>query len=141
MFSIRPVGRAACVSVRPLIRVSKGYRGGMHTRGFLEPFLKRVARPTGFLYARIGLSGAAVLAAAAFFPSRGAREDTLVMVRTELECTLHRLANHVECQLSDVIRELLIESRPESVSSIAWSGARFIETLREIRDGKEGGDE
>ncbi len=63
------------------------------------------------------------------------------MVRSELESTLHRLANYIECQLSDIVRELLIESRHEAVSSIAWSGGRFIESLREIRDGREGGEE
>lgn len=64
----------------------------------------------------------------------------MATTRDELSDTLHRLANHIECKLSDVVHELLIESRHEAVSSIAWSGGRFIETLREIRDGKEGGE-
>jgi hypothetical protein len=60
--------------------------------------------------------------------------------RSDLETTLHRLANRIECELSDIIRELLIESRAGAVHSIAWSGSRFIENLREIRDGKEGAE-
>ena len=63
------------------------------------------------------------------------------MPRTELETSLHRLANRVECELVDIFRELLAESRIGAVHSVGWSGCRFIETLREIRDGKEGGDE
>jgi hypothetical protein len=61
--------------------------------------------------------------------------------RTELESTLHRLSNYVECQLSDIIRELITESRMGAVHGIAWTGSRFIENLREVRDGKEGDDE
>lgn len=58
--------------------------------------------------------------------------------RSDLEMTLHRLSNHVECQLVEIFRELLAESRFEAVSSIAWSGSRFVESIREVRDGKEG---
>jgi hypothetical protein len=57
--------------------------------------------------------------------------------RTELESKLHRLSNYIECQLSDLIRELLNESRTGAVHGLAWSGSRFIENLREVRDGKE----
>ncbi len=60
------------------------------------------------------------------------------MPRTELETSLHRLANYVECELADIFRELLIESRADAVGELAFSGARFIETLREARDGREG---
>ena len=62
------------------------------------------------------------------------------MVRSELQDSLHRLANHVECQLADLIRELLSEGRCGAVTTIAWSGCQFIESLREIRDGRDGGD-
>ena len=58
--------------------------------------------------------------------------------RTELETTLHRMANRCECELSDIFHELLVDSRTEALTSLAWSGARFIEALREVRDGKEG---
>ena len=60
------------------------------------------------------------------------------MPRTELESTVHRLANRIECELAAIFHELLVESRMSAVSSLAWSGARFIESLREVRDGKEG---
>ena len=63
------------------------------------------------------------------------------MPRTELETSVHRLANRIECEMVDIFRELLAESRIEAVHSIGWNGCRFIEALREIRDGKEGGDE
>lgn len=62
------------------------------------------------------------------------------MVRTELEQSLHRTANYVECRMADIFPELLAESRIDAVSSIAWAGCRFIEALREARDGKEGGE-
>jgi hypothetical protein len=62
------------------------------------------------------------------------------MVRSELQDKMHRLANYIECQLADILRELLAESRIEAVHDIAYSGTRFIETCREIRDGKEGGE-
>jgi hypothetical protein len=57
MFTIRPVGPAACVCALAAIRVPQGCRGAIHTRGFLEPLSKRVAGPTGFLYARIDCPG------------------------------------------------------------------------------------
>jgi hypothetical protein len=62
-------------------------------------------------------------------------------IRTdELELRLHRLSNYVECQMQDIVCELLAHSRGDAVTSLCWSGCRFIESLREIRDGKEGGD-
>lgn len=64
----------------------------------------------------------------------------MAIPRSEVETSLHRLANYVECQLTDLIQQLLIESRPADVSTLAWSGSRFIESLREVRDGKDGGD-
>lgn len=73
--------------------------------------------------------------------STGAGKAILMAVRTELECSLHRLANHVECKLSDILHELLSESRTEAVHDIAWAGCRFVESCRNVRDGKEGGDE
>jgi hypothetical protein len=60
------------------------------------------------------------------------------MVRSELEQSLHRLANRIECEMVDIFRELLAESRIEAVHSIGWNGCRFVQTLRSIRDGKEG---
>lgn len=64
------------------------------------------------------------------------------MPRTELETSLHRLANRIEGELITIFAELLAESRIEAVHSVGWSGCRFIEVLREVRDGKEsqGGD-
>ncbi|MEX2310639.1 MAG: hypothetical protein WD738_23935 [Pirellulales bacterium] len=63
-------------------------------------------------------------------------------VRTELETALHRLANHVECRLGDILNELLAESRIEAVHDICWNGTRFVESCRNVRDckEKEGGD-
>ncbi len=63
-------------------------------------------------------------------------------VRTEVESALHRLANHVECKLADILCELLAESRIEAVHDIAWNGTRFVESCRNVRDHKEteGGD-
>ncbi|MEX2169514.1 MAG: hypothetical protein WD851_09385 [Pirellulales bacterium] len=62
------------------------------------------------------------------------------MVRTDLEQSLHRTANYVECRLAEIFPELLADSRVEAVSSIAWAGCRFIEALHDVRDGKEGGE-
>ena len=59
--------------------------------------------------------------------------------RTEVETSLHRLANHIECQLADIFQQLMAESRVADVSSIAWHGNEIINTLRDVRDGKEGG--
>ncbi len=44
MYSIRPIGSAACVRALAAIRVA----GERFTRGGLVPFLKRVAEPIGF---------------------------------------------------------------------------------------------
>ena len=63
------------------------------------------------------------------------------MVRTDLEDSLHRLANYIERQLVDLVWLCAREDRMQDVSAIAWSAGRFVETLRELRDGKEGGDE
>lgn len=62
------------------------------------------------------------------------------MLRTDLEDTVHRLANRLECELGDIVQLLLVESRTEAIGDVCWSAARFIETLRTVRDGKEGGD-
>jgi hypothetical protein len=62
------------------------------------------------------------------------------MLRTDLEDTVHRLANRLERELGDIIQLLLVESRTEAIGDVCWSGARFIETLRGVRDGKEGGE-
>jgi hypothetical protein len=67
MLTIGPVGSAAWVRVRPSIRVA----GEADTCGRLSRLINRVAEPTGFLYARIGLSGR---------PARGA---ALYSVRAE----------------------------------------------------------
>lgn len=52
MLTIGPVGSAAWVRVRPSIREA----GEAGTRRCLRHLTNRVAEPTGFLYARIGLS-------------------------------------------------------------------------------------
>jgi hypothetical protein len=59
----------------------------------------------------------------------------MATTRDALSTELHRLSNYVECRLADLIHELAIESRMAAVHDIAWSGGKFIETLREIRDG------
>ncbi len=63
------------------------------------------------------------------------------MPRTELKSTVHRLANRIECDLVDIFRELLAESRTTAVHSVGRDGSNFIEVLRSIRDGKEEGGE
>jgi hypothetical protein len=65
----------------------------------------------------------------------------VLMPRTELEQSVHRLANRIECEMVLIFRELLAESRIGDVHSVGWNGCRFIEVLRNVRDGKEGGDE
>jgi hypothetical protein len=65
----------------------------------------------------------------------------MAIARTELEYSLHRLANHIECRLAEFISELLADGRSEAVTSLAFAGCRFIDTLREVRDGREGGAE
>ena len=78
----------------------------------------------------------------AFLARRSAAWKGTIMAtsRTDLEDTLHRLSNLIECKLSTVITELLAEGRSAAVCDVAYSGARFIEVLRETRDGKEGGE-
>jgi hypothetical protein len=58
--------------------------------------------------------------------------------RDELSTSLHRLSNYVECKLSELLVELLADGRTEACQSLAWSGCRFVDSLREVRDGKEG---
>ena len=53
---------------------------------------------------------------------------------------LHRLANHIERELSELTRTLLADSRPNEAKDIVYNGCSFIESLREARD-SEGGDE
>jgi hypothetical protein len=64
----------------------------------------------------------------------------MATTRDALSTELHRLSNYVECRLAEFITELLADGRTEAVTSLAWSGCRFVDSLREIRDGKEGGD-
>lgn len=61
-----------------------------------------------------------------------------MVARTELGQSLHRLANHVECQLADLFRDLLAEQRTEAAQTIVYSGINFVESLREARDGEGG---
>jgi hypothetical protein len=103
--------------------------------GRLEPRLTTPTHAGAFLMRRKEL-----LAGNPFFPAPKGRIMSAVP-RTDVETALHRLSNYVECQLSDIIRQLLVESRANAVATICWSGSRFIENLREIRDGKEAGDE
>jgi hypothetical protein len=60
--------------------------------------------------------------------------------RTDLEQSLHRLSNYIERWLVDVVWLCAREDRMQDVSTLAWSAGRFIEALRELRDGKEGGE-
>ena len=61
--------------------------------------------------------------------------------RDQLEDALHRLSNHVECQLCGLLTDLMSEGRTSAVTDLAWQGSLFVKTCREIRDGREGGDE
>ena len=63
------------------------------------------------------------------------------MVRSEVATALHRLANHVECEMMAILQMLLVESRPANARDIVYSGASFITELREIRDCEEGGED
>lgn len=63
-----------------------------------------------------------------------------MVARTDLETSLHRLANHVECQLAQVFCDLLAECRAQDAQSISYAGCNFVESLREARDRKEGGE-
>jgi hypothetical protein len=64
----------------------------------------------------------------------------MAVARDELSASLHRLSNFIECRLSDLLVQLLADSRTEAVQSLACSGCRFVESLREARDGREGGE-
>jgi hypothetical protein len=63
------------------------------------------------------------------------------MLRTELQLSLHRLANHVECELAEIFRQLLAESRSSQAQSLAYNGCDFINSLRQVHDCDEGGEE
>jgi hypothetical protein len=63
------------------------------------------------------------------------------MVRTDLEQSLHRMSNQIERWLVDIVWLCASEDRMKDVSEIAWSAGRFIESLREIRDGKGGSND
>lgn len=54
------------------------------------------------------------------------------MVRSETDQVLHRLANYVECQLSDLLQLLLAESRSKDAQSICYSGFGLVNDLREL---------
>lgn len=58
--------------------------------------------------------------------------------RTDLEQDLHRLANHIECQLAEVLPPLLADSRVYCVALLTDTARVFIEALRQVRDGKDG---
>jgi hypothetical protein len=64
----------------------------------------------------------------------------MATTRDALSTELHRLSNLIECRLSDLLVQLLADGRTEAVSSLAWSGCRFVESLREVRDGQKGGE-
>jgi hypothetical protein len=64
----------------------------------------------------------------------------MATTRDTLSDSLHRLSNYVETRLCELLPELMNEGRTQAVTDIAWSGCRFVDSLREVRDGKEGGD-
>src|SRR4051812_39545921 len=99
MFVSGPIGSAACARVTATIRVA----GERCTRGG-PPLTKRVAEPIGF-----SMRGS--------LPRRECK-----MVTCDLDRSMRRLANYVECQISDVFQQLLAEKRSEDASSIAYHG-------------------
>jgi hypothetical protein len=133
MLTIRPVGRAAWARVRPSIRKA----GEAGTCGRLRRLINRGARPTGFCMRAPIVRGGLPVGPPSI---QCAQERPAIMPRTELETSLHRLANQVECQLVDLFRELLAESRHGDARDVAYSGCGFIESLRDVRGNKEGGD-
>lgn len=62
------------------------------------------------------------------------------MVRSETDEMLRRLANYLECQLSEVFQRLLAESRSRDAQGLCYTGLGFVTDLREVI-GAEGGDE
>lgn len=60
------------------------------------------------------------------------------MVRSDLQFTLHRLANHLECQLVELFRDLINEGRVADAQEITYTACNLIEKLREAHDGKVG---
>src|SRR5689334_18643910 len=90
MLTIRPVGSAAWVRVRPSIRVA----GEADTRGCLRHLSNRVAEPTGFLYARIGLSAGLLVGPASFRSAREYQSCTWIRrLRSEKILTARRLSS------------------------------------------------
>lgn len=80
----------------------------------------------------------------AFLMRRTLRPEGLPIMATtrdELSATLHKLSNYVETRLCELLPDLLAEGRTQAVTDLAWAGCRFVDSLREIRDGKEGGGE
>jgi len=71
-------------------------------------------------------------------PGLSAYLECKMIARSEVDSRLHKLANHIECQLGEIIRELLIESRCEHAREIVYNGLSFIEGLRDASAGKEG---
>jgi hypothetical protein len=63
------------------------------------------------------------------------------VVRDELSDKLFKLANSIECRLSELLPELINEGRIEAVPGLAWAGCEFVESLRKISNGTEGGAE
>lgn len=61
-----------------------------------------------------------------------------MVTRSDTDLALHRLANYVETQLSNLLRDLLAESRTDHARDLVWSGLGFVENLREVVDGKRG---
>jgi hypothetical protein len=64
----------------------------------------------------------------------------MATTRDEIADRLHRLANYTETRLCEMLPDLLGEGRSVAVCDLAYQGSRFIETLRSIRDGNEGGE-
>ena len=76
---------------------------------------------------------------ACWFSMRGlSAQGVPKMVRTEMQSNLHRLANYLEGQLSDVLRELLASSMIEECQDITYHGCTFIQSLRDLSDKSEG---
>ena len=58
-----------------------------------------------------------------------------------IETTLSRLANYIECQLVEVVPQLIAKSRTHRATSILGSAADLLSQLRRTSSDEEVGDD
>ena len=96
------------------LSVDPGSRGARRARRTLCRLKASYRAWWLYLLARVGMSGPVCSWGRLSYLGAPTGSYLMAVIRTELEQSLHRLANFVECELATILPALLAESRVEA---------------------------